>query len=454
MPAISVLTPIAVSIALRPTLHIGYTSCRPPQISYSGPMIRYGFACKTVGVPQADLTAITLARATHENMRNVCRHNLRALETMLRYCAEAHIPLMRISSDIIPLASHPQNSFDWQRELHEELASVRATLAQTGIRVSMHPGQYTVLNSPRQDVVDRAVDDLTFHADFLDALGADGSARIILHLGGGYGDRASALDRLTDNLLALPPQVLGRVSLENDERVFNIEDALAVCGKCGLPAIFDVFHHSLNAPAFGTQAYWIDRAMESWCPHHGRPKLHYSQQLAGGKPGMHSRSIGMKDFLEFHRALEAREVDVMLEVKDKNLSAVKCINLASASVSRHELTREWARYKYLILERDQAAYNAFRAMLKADAPNAHEFYSLVEHTLEKEIYGPQARNAAEHVWGYMDKLATPAEKKRVLAAMGELQNGPQSLPRAKRALLGLAQKHNVEYLLQSLYFYI
>ena len=417
-------------------------------------MIRYGFACKTIGVPGADLTAITLGRATPENMLGVCRHNLRALEAMLRYCAEARIPLMRISSDIIPLASHPQNSFHWQSELQAELEAVRATLAQTGIRVSMHPGQYTVLNSPRQDVVDRAVDDLVFHAGFLDALGADGSARIVLHLGGGYGDRPSALKRLTENLLGLPPQVLARISLENDERVFTIEDALHICGKCGLPAIFDVFHHSLNAPAHGTQNYWLDRVVESWSPQHGRPKLHYSQQLAGGKPGMHSRFIAMKDFMDFHRSLEGRELDVMLEVKDKNLSAVKCAHLTTARLSRHELTRQWARYKYLILERDQGAYNTFRAMLKADAPTAHEFYSLVEQTLEKEISGPQARNAAEHVWGYVDKFASAAEKRRALAAMNELQNGPAALPRVKRTLLTLAERHRVEYLLHSLYFYI
>ena len=429
-------------------------ACRPPQISYSGPMIRYGFACKTIGVPKGDLTAITLARATPENMLGVCRHNLRALETMLRYCAEAHIPLMRISSDIIPLASHPENNFDWQRQLQAELASVRATLAQTGIRVSMHPGQYTVLNSPRRYVVERAVDDLTFHAGFLDALGADGSARIVLHLGGGYGDRASARERLTDNLLALPPQVLARISLENDERVFTIEDALTICGKCGLPAIFDVFHHSLNAPAHGTQSYWLDRAVERWCPQHGRPKLHYSQQLAGGKAGMHSRFIAMDAFLEFHRSLEGRDLDVMLEVKDKNLSAVKCAHLTSPQLPRHELTKAWARYKYLILERDQAAYNTFRAMLKADAPDAYAFYRLVEQTLGKKIHGPQARNAAEHVWGYVDKFASAAEKKRALAAMTELQNGPAALPRVKRVLLTLAERHAVEYLLQSLYFYI
>ena len=417
-------------------------------------MIRYGFACKTIGVPHAELSGLTLARATPENMSGACRRNLRALETMLRYCAAARIPLMRISSDIIPLASHPQNSFDWRAALQDELAAARATIAETGVRVSMHPGQYTVMNSPRQDVVERAVDDLVFHADFLDALGADGSARIVLHLGGGYGDRDAALQRLTENLRALPPHVLARISLENDERVFTIQDALHICGQLGLPAIFDVFHHSLNPPAHGTQTYWLDRVVETWGAAHGRPKLHYSQQLAGGKPGMHSRSIAMQDFLEFHRSIEDRELDVMLEVKDKNLSAVKCAHLAGARLPRQELTDQWARYKYLVLERDQAAYNGIRALLKAEAPDAKTFYGIIEQALEKELSGPQARNAAAHVWGYVDSFASPAEKRRVLTAMDELQNGPGALPRVKRALLSLAERHNVTYLLHSLYFYL
>lgn len=424
------------------------------QIRYSMPMIRYGFACKTIGVPGADLSALTLARATPESMLAVCRHNLRALGTMLRYCASARIPLMRISSDIIPLASHPQNTFDWRARLHEEFEALRAVLKKTGIRVSMHPGQYTVLNSPRQDVVEHAVADLVFHADFLDALGADGSARIVLHLGGGYGDRASALARLAENLLALPPHVLARISLENDERTFTIEDALCICGKCGLPAIFDVFHHSLNAPAKGNLAYWLDRAMESWTPQHGRPKLHYSQQLASGKPGMHSRTIAMREFMEFHQSLGQREVDVMLEVKDKNLSAEKCIQLTNPGLTRQELTAQWARYKYLVLERDQAAYTGIRALLKAETPDAKVFYAMVEQAMEKELYGPQARNAAEHVWGYVDKLASPAEKKRALTGMAELKNGIAALPRVKRLLLTLAERHKVEYLLHSIYFYV
>lgn len=417
-------------------------------------MIRYGFACKTIGVPHADLTALTLARATPENMLGVCRHNLGALANMLRYCRAVGIPLMRISSDIIPLASHPQNSFDWRTRLQPELDDLRALLAQTGVRVSMHPGQYTVLNSPRDDVVEKAVADLRFHADFLDALGAEQSARIVLHLGGGYGDKTVAVQRLSAQVKALPPQVRNRLSLENDERVFTIEDALRVCDRYGLPAIFDVFHHSLNPPDHGDTAYWLDRATKTWSPAHGRPKLHYSQQLPGGRPGMHSRFIAMREFMEFHRGLGQRELDVMLEVKDKNLSALKCLHLTQPRLARRDLTEQWARYKYLVLEHDQAAYTGIRAMLKAEAPDPTAFYGLLEQALAKEPEAGQARNAAEHVWGYVDGFATPAETRRVRAAMDDLQKDVAALPRVKRLLFSLAKRHDVDYLLRSLYFFL
>ena len=107
-----------------------------------------------------------------------------------------------------------------------------------------------------------------------------------------------------------------------------------------------------------------------------------------------------------------------------------------------------------MLERDQAAYTAIRALLKAETPDAHGFYTLVEQALKKELYGPQARNAAEHVWGYVDRLASPSEKKRALAGMAELQSGVAALPRVKRLLLALAERHKVEYLLHGIYLYV
>lgn len=417
-------------------------------------MMRFGFACKTIGVPHADQTTLTLARADPENLLRVGRHNLHALENMLRYCRETGIRLMRISSDIIPLASHPQISFDWRKHLQTELGNIEALLRECGVRVSMHPGQYTILNSPRAEVVERALDDLRFHADFLDAVGADGTARIILHLGGGYGDRRAALERLEENLHGLPACIRNRLALENDERIYTIEDVLKVCVRFGLSAVLDVFHHSLNPPSHGDMEYWLEKTAATWNMESGRQKIHYSQQLPGGKPGMHSRTIRMREFLAFYERLRDRELDIMLEVKDKNLSALKCANLIAPYLPRKRLTGEWARYKYLILERDPDAYAGIRNLLKTSVPSAAAFYALLEDALGKGITPGHARNAAQHVWGYLDKRASPAEKTRILSDMRALEKDAKALPRLKRRLFALAGKQAADYLLNSLYFYV
>ncbi|SBV92048.1 UV-endonuclease UvdE [uncultured delta proteobacterium] len=417
-------------------------------------MIRYGFACKTIGVPGAEQTTLALGRADEEQLLRAGRRNLRALDAMVRYCRAEGIRLMRISSDVIPLASHPGVSFDWQHLLQEELAAIATLIADTGVRVSMHPGQYTVLNSPRDDVVERAVEDLRFHADFLGAVGADMTARIILHLGGGYGDKQAALRRLARNIETLPAHIRNRLALENDERIYTIEDVLAVCGEFALPAVFDVYHHAINPPPHGATPDWLDKAALTWEGESGRQKIHYSQQWPGGKPGMHSQSISMDAFLPFHAGLRGRELDVMLEVKDKNLSAVKCANLTAPDLPRRKLTDEWARYKYLVLEHDPAAYNEIRALLRDNEPDAAGFYNRLEKALGKTVAPGHARNAAQHVWGYVDKLASAAESRRVLADIAALDGDARALPRLKNKLLALAAKHEREYLLRSLYFYL
>ncbi len=417
-------------------------------------MVRYGFACKTIGLPGAAQTSLTLSRASRDNLLAVSRHNLDALETMLRYCRKQSLALMRVSSDIIPLASHEAVHFDWQTELRPELESLAALVRQSNVRLSMHPGQYTVLNSPRPDVVRKAVADLAYHAAFLDALQAGPECRIILHLGGGYGDRQSALQRLRSNLTALPPYILHRLALENDERIYTIEDVLAVCRDFDLPAIFDIFHHELNQPTHGSMLHWLDRAGASWNTRSGRQKIHYSQQLAGGKPGMHSLTIAMPPFMQMHDLLAERDLDVMLEVKDKNLSAVKCANLTLPELPRNRLAEEWARYKYLVLERSPGAYSAIRQLLKSEKPSAVDFYSLIEDALARNLEPGKARNAAEHVWGHVSKNAPGKESARMLSDLELLGNDLAPLPRIKRKLLALAAAHNEKYLLHSLYLYV
>jgi len=94
------------------------------------------------------------------------------------------------------------------------------------IRGSMHPGQYTVLNSPNEEVVEKSIMDLEYHCKFLDSLGVDYSNKIILHVGGVYGDKISAMERFKHNFNRLSNSLKKRLVIENDDKSYTIEDVL------------------------------------------------------------------------------------------------------------------------------------------------------------------------------------------------------------------------------------
>ncbi len=299
-----------------------------------------GYACIVIGVPGLSLKSCTLKYATDEKLRHVSLHNLWVLNDVIDYNVSNEILLFRISSDIIPFGSHPANRQEWWKDHSELLSSIGSKIRNSGMRVSMHPGQYTILNSPDQGVIERAAIDLNYHARFLDALSVDSSHKIILHIGGAYGNKEQSADRFIQNCNRLPDFIKRRLVLENDEKSYNIADVLAIAHEVSLPAVFDNLHHTMNSPvpdhvdkSTGSADYqlelshvtWIKRCQSTWKPQDGRQKIHYSQQMSGGKPGAHSVTIDLSEFCRFYSSIIDLEVDIMLEVKDKNLSALKCI---------------------------------------------------------------------------------------------------------------------------------
>ena len=128
----------------------------------------------------------------------------------------------------------------------ERLAAIGELAAENRVRSACTRGQYTVLNSPDDDVVRRAVADLAYHAAFLDALGTGAEAKVVLHVGGAYGDKKTALRRFVARCRELDAGVRRRLVAENDDRLFTAEDALAASAACGIPMVFDVLHHRLN----------------------------------------------------------------------------------------------------------------------------------------------------------------------------------------------------------------
>jgi len=143
----------------------------------------------------------------------------------------------------------------------------------------------------------------------------------------------------------------------------------------------------------------------------------------------------------------------MLEVKDKNLSTIKCINIYSKNRTIKLLEEEWSKYKYAVLEKSQLAYNDIRKLLKnKKAYPVVMFYSIIENSLEQEEDIGKSINSIQHVWGYFKNKASEYEKNKYQKDIMKYQNNDIKLKSIKNFLFKMALKYEEEYLLNSYYF--
>jgi len=412
-----------------------------------------GYACIAVGLAGSNQRSCIAKNASEEKLNELIEHNLNALEVMIDYNIENDIKLFRISSDIIPFGSSSVNNLKWWESFASTFQRIGSKINNAGMRVSMHPGQYTVLNSLDESVVNRAILDLDYSACVLDSLGLSAKHKIILHIGGVYQNKVLAIQRFCENYNRLSESVKQRLVIENDDKSYNICDVLEIGKYMRIPVVFDNLHNTVNPyDNVHDEIYWINECKETWKEIDGRQKIHYSQQDPSKRVGSHSSTIRINEFLEFYKQIDYENIDIMLEVKDKNLSAVKCINCTSTKKIK-TLELEWSRYKYKVLECSQEHYLMVRKLLinKEDYP-AIAFYNMIEDALQKEINIENSVNAAQHVWGYFKNQATEAEKRTCLKNIELLKKGEISTKSIKNILWKMTVKYEEKYLLSSYYF--
>lgn len=410
-----------------------------------------GYACLTVGVRETKLKTCTLKNISSDKLTYLIQSNLDSLDNIIEYNIRNDIKLFRISSDIIPFGSHKVNTLKWWEQFDNQLKEIGNKALTNGIRLSMHPGQYTVLNSKDEEVAGRAAEELQYHARFLDALGLGSESKIILHIGGAYGDKDAAIKRFIQKYQYLDENIRQRLVIENDDRNYNISEVLAIGESENIPVVFDNLHNQVNPDNSRSEAEWIAACRSTWKASDGPQKIHYSQQGVGKRPGSHSATIDVDEFLQFYNVLPNFDMDIMVEVKDKNLSAVKCINtVAHSKILR--LEKEWERYKYLVLENSPQIYNEIRQLLKPkNTYPVLKFYKLIDEALRTSPSPGQAVNAAQHIWGYLSGLADEKTSQIFEKNIEKVYQGGSTVT-LKRQIWTLVIKQQQEYLLDSLYF--
>jgi UV DNA damage endonuclease len=267
------------------------------------------------------------------------RVSLGLLDAAFDYLDRIDVRVYRLSSSTIPYGTHPDlTQFDYRRQLDEcgaELAALGAKVSALGLRLSTHPGQYTVLNAPDEGLRRTSALDLEQDAALLDALGQGPEGVVVLHVGGVYGDRAAALDRWARAFEALSERARARLVVEHDERSFSLADVLELHRRTGVRVVYDHHHHRCNpAPELVEPAVALEAALATW-PDDQRAKVHLSSprtelrhvgrgsaaRLLPPLVDQHADFVTPWDLRELLGAAR-RPVDVMLEAKAKDLAVL------------------------------------------------------------------------------------------------------------------------------------
>jgi UV DNA damage endonuclease len=191
----------------------------------------------------------------------------------------------------------------------------------------MHPDQVVLINATDKMVLQRSIADLTYQTQILDLMGLDPSAKVQVHVGGMYGDKQTAIERFLKQYDTLDSAIQERLVIENDERLYSIRDCLAIHDQCGIPVIADTFHHSLHNNGEHLLSL-LPHVRKTWKGNDGIPMIDYSSQEPGRRFGAHAIHIVEEDFRQFIKETMPADFDIMLEIKDKEKSAMAALDIA------------------------------------------------------------------------------------------------------------------------------
>lgn len=281
--------------------------------------IGLGFFCSTSDNKLSTNHKLRLASLNKENLFRVFSRNLHDFIELLKISNMMGLTIFRLGSNFIPFASHPMFNREWLTSIGEILRDKSGIIKSYGVRITMHPGQYVVLNSSNPLIVERSLKELEYHFWVLDTIGLGSDSIVVVHVGGIYGDKQRAIRNLY-SVLEENRWLLRRLALENDERYYSVSDVIEICESFGIPVVYDHFHHKLNPSRFS-----IDRLIDTW---KGKPlEIHISSgNPTSRRRGEHGDFVNIEDFVEAISIFPDDVVlDIVVEAKKKELAIAELI---------------------------------------------------------------------------------------------------------------------------------
>lgn len=256
-----------------------------------------------------------LKKLTEENLHNTKR--------ILLYNIAHDIKVYRLTSKLVPLVTHPEVlKWDYIKELTTQYDAIKEIILKNNLRISAHPDHFTILSSPKDDVVKSSIKDLEYHVNIMNSIGLDSTeGKLVLHIGGKYDSKEKTKERFKNTFNELSKDIRERIILENDDKIYNVEDVLDICEDLNIPMVLDIHHHWCNNKGKDISNY-LDRIFNTWKKQKLIPKVHISSPRSDKNIRAHADNIDFEFFYNFIVKAKVidKDFDIMIEAKNKNLA--------------------------------------------------------------------------------------------------------------------------------------
>lgn len=283
--------------------------------------IRLGYVAlsKTLDITSSKTITYTNYQKEKDTQKiyKIIEENLNNLYEILKYNLKNNIHFYRISSKLIPLTNIPEINFEYINRFNLQYKKISKIINENNMRVDFHPDQFTILNSTKKEVVQNTIKILFHHYKLLDALNIKNKI-IILHVGSSVLGKENSIKRFINNFNKLPDFIRYSIALENDDKIYNIEDVINISKIINVPIVLDIHHHNCNN--INTIDKYIDQILKSW--KNNIPKIHFSTPKNKTKKEFrsHNEFINVDEFVSFIEKMKKynTDIDIMLEAKGKD----------------------------------------------------------------------------------------------------------------------------------------
>ena len=299
-------------------------------------IVRFGYVAMSATLkdcsPSKTITAANLIKIDSERRRlarlsSLARENLNNTQRLFYHNKGHDIQVFRLTSKLIPLATHPlTKNWDWFADVNEQLEALGDFAREHNLRLSAHPDHFTLLNSPKEEVTEAAIRDLHYHLRIFEGMGLDASAKLVLHVGGSYGNKKESIQRFKNTYQCLAPELKSRIILENDDKIYTAREVLELCQQLAIPMALDIHHHWCNHQGENLIEYLPD-IFATWEKEPFAPKVHVSSPKTEKDFRSHADYVDVNFFLEFLKAAGTvgQDFDVMIEAKQKDEALFRLI---------------------------------------------------------------------------------------------------------------------------------